>query len=223
MIRDVRVLVWLVQRNGKVEKYLKTHPHRKLQLATSNNVLPGWLNTDIDLNHDSIVYLDATKRFPFENNTFDYIMSEHMIEHIDYRSAQVMLQECLRVLNLGGRIRIATPDLRTILALHSNEKTALQKLYIDWAVARFMPEVRECKDVFVINHFFRAWGHCFLYDRETLKHALYTSGFRDIKFYAPGDSEDPMLKNLESHGKELESEEINQFETIVAEGRKETS
>ena len=72
----------------------------------------------------------------------------------------------------------------------------------------------------MINNFFRAWGHCFLYDQETLYHALYTAGFRDIKFYKPGDSEDPMLKNLESHGREI-TEDISQFETIVVEGRKE--
>lgn len=218
--RDMLVLVWLTRRNGKIADYLKAHPMKKLQLGTSNNILEGWLNTDIYLNHDSVVYLDATKRFPFDDNTFDYIMSEHMIEHVAYHTAQVMLKECFRVVKRGGRVRFATPDLRVLLALHCTEKTDAQTNYIDWAVARFMPEVLECKEVFVINNFFRAWGHCFLYDQETLYHALYTAGFRDIKFYKPGDSEDPMLKNLESHGREI-TEDINQFETIVVEGRKE--
>jgi predicted SAM-dependent methyltransferase len=218
--RDMLVLGWLTRRNGKIADYLKAHPMKKLQLGTSNNILEGWLNTDIYLNHDSVVYLDATKRFPFDDNTFDYIMSEHMIEHVEYHAAQVMLKECFRVVKRGGRARFATPDLRVLLALHCTEKTDAQTNYIDWAVARFMPEVLECKEVFVINNFFRAWGHCFLYDQETLYHALYTAGFRDIKFYKPGDSEDPMLKNLESHGREI-TEDINQFETIVVEGRKE--
>lgn len=39
--------------------------------------------------------------------------------------------------------------------------------------------------------------------------------------HKPGISEDPNLQNLESHGKELKAEDINQFETIVVEGRKE--
>ena len=218
---DTRVLVWLVKRNGKIADYLKAHQVKKLQLAASNNLLPGWLNTDVFLNHDPVVYLDATKRFPFDDNTFDYIMAEHMIEHIEYQAAQVMLEECFRVLKPGGRVRVATPDLRVLLNLYCQEKTDLQRYYIDWAVARFMPEVRECKDVFVINNFFRAWGHLFLYDRETLLHALSRSGFHKIMFYKPGESEDPILKNLECHGKELESEDINQFETIVVEGCKE--
>lgn len=83
LIMDMRVLVWLVKRKSKIAEYLKTHEVKKLQIGTSNNILEGWLNTDTILNHDSIIYLDATRRFPFEDNTFDYIMAEHMIEHID--------------------------------------------------------------------------------------------------------------------------------------------
>ena len=120
--------------------------------------------------------MDATTRFPFDDNTFDYVMAEHMIEHIEYEAADVMLRECFRVLKPGGRVRIATPDLRTLLALHSREKTSVQEFYIDWSSERFIPGARECKDVFVINNFFRAWGHCFIYDAETLTHALSMSG-----------------------------------------------
>jgi len=80
---------------------------------------------------------------------------------------------------------------------------------------------KRAKNVFVINNFFRAWGHCFLYDAETLVYALYTSGFSEIKLYKPGVSEDPNLQSLESHGKKLKAEDINQFEIIVVEGRKE--
>jgi predicted SAM-dependent methyltransferase len=222
LARDMRILVWLVKRNGRIADYLQAHPVSKLQLAASNNLLPGWLNTDMFPNHGPVVYLDATKRFPFDDNTFHYIMAEHMIEHLEYQGAQAMLRECFRVLKPEGRIRIATPDLQVLLALHSREKTDAQRDYIDWAVSRYLPEVRECQDVFVINHFFQSWGHCFLYDQGTLRQALHTSGFRDISFYNPGHSADPVLRNVECHGRQLRSEDINQFETIVVEGRKDS-
>jgi hypothetical protein len=106
-----------------------------------------------------------------------------------------------------------------LLSLSSKEKTDAQRKYLDWSTATFLPEVQTCKDVFVINNFFQSWGHRFLYDLETLRQALNAAGFHEIKFYKPGNSDDPVLRNLESHGKKI-TEEINQFETIVAEGRK---
>jgi predicted SAM-dependent methyltransferase len=220
LIRDTQVLIWLAAREGKVAEYLKAHPVKKLQLGTSNNLLFGWLNTDVFCNHRTVVYLDATRRFPFNDNTFDYVFSEHMIEHIDYHAGHAMLQECFRVLKPGGRIRIATPDLRVLLALLGEPKAEFQKYYIDWAIRRFAPAVKNNKDVFVINNFFRAWGHQFLYDTQTLQTILSTVGFRELNLFRPRASDDPNLEKLETHGRELESEEINQFETMVIEGRK---
>jgi predicted SAM-dependent methyltransferase len=45
--------------------------------------MSSWLNTDLlPINRD-VVYLDATRRLPFRNDQFDYVFSEHTIEHID--------------------------------------------------------------------------------------------------------------------------------------------
>jgi predicted SAM-dependent methyltransferase len=217
---DLRTIAWVAKRNSKITEYLRKQRVRKLQVGTSNNVLEGWLNTDIHPNHPDVIYMDATRRFPFYDNEFDYIIGEHMIEHVDYDAAQTMLRECFRVLRPGGKVRFATPDLRVLLSLHVPEKSEAQKIYIDWSSERFLPGVQQHKDVFVINNFFRAWGHSFLYDSETLAYALRASGFAAIKSYGPGLSDDPNLMDLESHGKEIQDESINQFETIVVEGQK---
>ena len=219
--RDIDVLLWIAQRKQRIAIYLSSYKVKKLQLGSSHNVLEGWLNTDIDPPNRSVVYMDATAAFPFGDSEFDYIMAEHMIEHIEYSAGQAMLRECLRVLKPGGRVRFATPDLAVLLALYFGEKTESQQEYIEWAAARFLKGIDSCKAVFVINNAFQSWGHRFLYDAETLRQALYTAGFRAIKFYKPGDSEDPILRNLEAHGREIESEVINQFETMVAEALKE--
>jgi hypothetical protein len=73
--------------------------------------------------------------------------------------------------------------------------------------------------VFVINNAFRGWGHQFLYDREMLAAIMSRVGFEDIGFYQPGVSDDENLQGIESHGRELGDEEINQFEAFAVEGQ----
>jgi len=214
---DLRIAMWCVSRRRKIRKYLNDARVRKLHIGASNSLLPGWLNTDIASWSREIIYMDATRRFPIPDDSFDYVMAEHVIEHVDHPAAQVMLQECYRILKPGGKVRLATPDLEVLIGLHSREKSDAQRYYIDWIVGRCLPDVSSCKDVFVINNAFRAWGHRFLYDRDTLGHTLAAAGFDEVKTCRAGISEDPNLQNLEAHGKEIQDEQINQFETIVLE------
>ena len=62
--------------------------------------------------------IDITKKFPFVSSTFDYVFSEHMIEHIKYQDGLKMLNESFRVLKPSGKIRISTPDLQFLLDLY---------------------------------------------------------------------------------------------------------
>jgi predicted SAM-dependent methyltransferase len=216
---DIKKIYGFITRRRKFRSYLRNKPLKKLQLGTSNSPMAGWLNTDLLPTGRKIAYLDATRRFPFNDDTFDYVYSEHMIEHIEHESAVFMLRECFRVLKPGGKIRISTPDLKVYTGLHSKEKTASQNHYIEWVTHRFMPEVDYCKEVFVINNAFRAWGHQFLYDRETLNATMTRIGFEDIQYYHPGASNDENLRGIELHGSLIQCEEINQFEVFALEGR----
>jgi len=218
-IIDIRVLRWWAIRPHAIRAYFESNGPKGLQIGTSRSLMGSWLNTDLLPTNREVVYLDATSRFPFRDDQFDYVWSEHMIEHTDYKSGVVMLSECFRVLKPGGTIRIATPDLEVLLGLYSKEKTPIQQRYLDWMIKRNLPGVTTCKEVFVINNAFRAWGHTFLYDRATLSDAMGRVGFRDIKFYKPGVSDEQHLQGLEKHGDVIGSEEINQFVTFVIEGK----
>ena len=80
----------------RIRSYLKTNEIKKLHIGAGKNILKGWLNADIKASLKT-VYLDASKKFPFKNNTFDYIFSEHLIEHLDYKGGINMLSECYRI------------------------------------------------------------------------------------------------------------------------------
>ena len=92
--------------------------------------MSGWLNSDIEPKLKDILYLDATQDFPIEDNSFDYIFSEHMIEHITYNDAKRMISECFRILKPGGVIRISTPDLSFLVDLYKDNKSEVQTQFI---------------------------------------------------------------------------------------------
>ena len=69
-------------RKQTVDAYLGSHSICSLQIGTGENPLPGWLNTDLEPTSSTVIFLDALAKFPFEDQVFDYIFSEHMIEHI---------------------------------------------------------------------------------------------------------------------------------------------
>jgi SAM-dependent methyltransferase len=209
-----------------IERYLQTHPTRKLQLGTGPNPLPGWLNTDLlpdtypELRGD-LVLLDAAGRFPLADMTFDYIFSEHQVEHIPEPDAREMVRECFRVLRPGGRIRIATPDLAAIVGLYDERLDATQQHYIDWVMRRFRPHVgsgdRRC---YVINHIFSDHSHRFIYDFDTMAAILTDAGFVAVVRRDPGESDDPALRGVESHGRAIGDEDVNRFESLVVEAQR---
>jgi predicted SAM-dependent methyltransferase len=216
---SVRRAIRLRRRREQIDSYLRDHSVRKLQLGTGDNVLDGWLNTDIHRFEgvDEIVYLDARAPFPLPDESFDVVFSEHMLEHIDYADGQQCLRECRRVLRPGGRIRIATPSLEQLTRLYDRELTDVQQRYLRWAVDSF-GDADATLPGFVINTFVRAWGHRFIYDGQTLRHALESAGFVDVEACRVGASGDPRLTGLERHIPE--APELNEYETIVLEARR---
>jgi predicted SAM-dependent methyltransferase len=180
--------------------------------------MKGWLNTDMDPKSREIVFLDATKPLPFKDYNFNYVFAEHCIEHLTYNEGLCMLRECYRILKPGGRIRIATPSLETLVGLYTPHKSELQQRFISWIIDSFLPEVRIYNECFVVNNAFRNpnWGHKFIYDRVTLEMAMKKSGFTNVAHYMPGQSDDAVLRGIEAHG----LEDMNRFETMVLEAER---
>ena len=209
----------LARRNRIIKSYLASNKIRKLQLGAGPAALDGWLNTDIAHESDRVVHLDATKPFPFDNDIFDCIYSEHMIEHISWHEGLFMLQECRRVLKPGGTIRIATPDLAVLIGLYSRNGDPLNERYIKWVTDKFLKGISVYKASFVINNAFRNWGHRFLYDGELIEMAMQEAGFTNIHRCSFGESDDANLRGIESHGRTVADDDMAAFETMVFEGK----
>lgn len=241
-----------VVRRAVIAEYFAKHTVRKLQVGCGGNILTGWLNSDLNPirsigvymasreeqpaasgavmdSHSTVrafkdvIFVDATKRLPFPDDSFDYVFSEHMIEHIGYPDAMRLISEAHRVLKPGGKVRISTPDLRFLIDLYNQDKSETQERYLAWAINSFQPDMRfeeiPDADTFVINNFVRNWGHQFIYDEKTLGGSLERVGFGDMRRCQPGESDDMNLHDIESHGRRI-SDDFNRLESIVLEAVK---
>lgn len=211
LVRKARRQKQLHERKGAIRRYLDQSPQRKLQIGTSINVLPGWFNVDIIPLYEGAYFMDATERFPFPDASFDYIFSEHMIEHVEYDQAQFMLAECYRVMKPGGRIRISTPDLQVLANLYATEKTPEQQRYLDHFYSLWFPSVEKRSVGLVVNQLFD-FEHKFLYDEETLTACLESAGFQSVTRQAPGTSSEAALTGIDAHANDYIA-----FETFVLE------
>jgi predicted SAM-dependent methyltransferase len=201
-----------------VGAYFRDNQIRKLHIGCGSNVLDTWLNSDFSPQTPGIVHLDATQRFPFEDCQFDFVFSEHMIEHISFSQGLVMLSECYRVLKERGKIRISTPDLCFLLELYKADKSDFQKEYIRWSTETFIPDAPYDDAIFVINNFVRDWGHLFIYDENTMQYALRKARFSQITRCPLNASDDEVLRNLENE--ERLPPGFLRLETMTFEGTK---
>jgi len=201
-----------------IGQYLQSHPVRKLQLGAGGNDAPGWLNTDIEPNKKEI-YLDATARYPFADGSFQYVFSEHMIEHVPWEAGVLMLRECFRVLANGGKIRIVTPNLAKFIQLLDGPPDADAQRFIEAKVRFNGGPVTPIPGVYILNRQVREYGHQFLYDPPTLRKTLELAGFKQIVQLEVAEKTDPVFREVELRTRHTDPDMklINNWEAMAFE------
>jgi SAM-dependent methyltransferase len=134
---------------------------------------------------DERYYLEhnAKQPFPCQDETFDWVYSEHFIEHLPREHAIGWLKEALRMLRPGGFVRLSTPDLRRYAsAFAGNDKSFFLEHHERIApVLGSVEEVPEADDprlpAWMMNQLFYSWNHRWIYDLEELRHAAVAAGF----------------------------------------------
>jgi len=171
----------------KVAK-LKKYDSLKLNIGCGKVKFPGWVNIDIEPGADLVI--DVRKRLPFNDNTVDLIYNEHFLEHITFEEGEKALREFRRCLKKKGVLRIALPDLDSIIQQYDKEFKNE-----DWFPTGY--EFVETKGM-AINMAFRWWGHKYLYNEEDLGNQLIKAGFQKMKRCEWNKSNYPELSNLET-------------------------
>jgi len=196
---------WVRSRGGAhdrrlIDAHLAATNSPRLHLGCGTRLLKGWLNSDFSPRSADSIRIDATQPLPFDDSTFDYVYSEHMIEHLRRPDAERLLGEINRVLRAGGRVRISTPDLDRLIALFrpTEQHTTDERRYIDLIATKSIPDIdpTTATAAHVLNNNIRDWGHQFLFDFRTLHDAMASAGFASIERFELQDSNDPALAGL---------------------------
>ena len=196
---------WVRSRGGAsdrrlVAEHLATSTAPRLHLGCGTRLLDGWLNSDFSPRSTDSIRIDATQPLPFDDSTFEYVYSEHMIEHLQRSDGERLLGEITRVLRPGGRVRISTPDLDRLIALFRPAElhTEDERRYIELIATKSITDIdpASATAVHVLNNNVRDWGHQFLFDAATLRGAMASAGLVAIEQFALQESNDPMLAGL---------------------------
>jgi predicted SAM-dependent methyltransferase len=199
----------------EISRYIGTNDQPKLNLGAAGNCVPGWLNVDLHPNFRA-THLDATRRWPFEDDTFYAMLCEHMIEHVTKENGKHILAEAFRTLKPGKYFRVITPDLnwfasRIIAPGDDNEIRYLG--FLDHFFER--SGTTWCD---AINLTFYEHGHRYIWSSEELSEELTRAGFVDLVLGRATEWTQTVFKDVEGHTKI--SGDLNAVEAFAIEARK---
>lgn len=169
---------------------------RPLRLCLGSGAAPiaGFVNIDMESGAD--VRLDLRFALPVPDSSVELIYSEHVIEHLDLDDGMALLRECRRVLQPGGVLRVATPDLDAVVRAYQGDWRAQD--WVNWPGHEWIDSPAR-----MINQSFHGWGHRHLYDHAELTLRLAQAGFGATRRCALGDSPTRGLAGLETRADSL--------------------
>lgn len=155
----------------------------------------GWIVTDVGPR--AALFLDATARWPLEDDSVSHVYADNVIEHISLDGARTMFREAARCLRPGGVIRLVTPDIRSHVELYLSGRAA-----VDSEVGGFYRGIGLVVEhpIDLLRIPIGAFGHHlgYVWDYETLAAELDRAGLRDIERLAIGESRDAAFAGLDS-------------------------
>jgi hypothetical protein len=185
---------WLVSPARRLERRrLLARRSLRLHIGCGRNIVPGWLNIDVEAFPGVDLRYDMRRRFPFADESVARIFCEHLVMGLDYHAdLPQFLSECHRVLEPDGVARFVAGNMAIYCRRYVEQGPAARagRAIGFMADGEMLPEVDGVPDgwnVFdtrleAINLVFRMNGHHrYAYDPETLAAALRRAGFSDIR------------------------------------------
>jgi predicted SAM-dependent methyltransferase len=91
---------------------------KMLNLGCGGRFHEAWINLDYAPQDRRVLRHDLREPLPFADESFETIYHSHVLEHLRRDRGRALILECFRVLEPGGILRIAVPDLEKIARLY---------------------------------------------------------------------------------------------------------
>lgn len=182
LLRSLRPLIFeLLSLLGRSIYFRKRTPkYDYINVGCGPNTLSSMDNMDFyqfSL-RGSVIGHDVRFQFPFENEVYRGIITEHTIEHLTPFDAINMLKEFHRILRPGGIVRIIVPDLEKYIKFY------LQDLANEEITNEFAAFENGCEAIWNLT---QNWEHVSCWDYKMLSKCLIDAGFKDCKHLRFGE------------------------------------
>jgi len=190
------LLPWRWHSLSKVRSRKDIHAN----VACGPFVLSGFINLDLFPISPEVFQWDCRWSLPFADASCKGIRAEHFVEHLEPREElPAFLEDCIRVLQPEGVLRIIVPDAEQYLRAYCGDGasgSAFEGLTTTNPFPRDLPTKMD-----VVNHVFHQWHeHRWGYDFENLARRMMDAGFQAVERTSYGNSRDPQLaKDREQH------------------------
>jgi predicted SAM-dependent methyltransferase len=133
---------------------------------------------------NKIGFADATKLIPLKDNSAECIYSCHMVDHLSREGVLVFLSEALRVLEIGGVLRVAVPDLRIAINEYLDSEDADNFMDGILVQAPAIKTIRQKLKLLVAGYRHHQW----MYDGKSLCKLFESCGFKEVQVFDNGNT-----------------------------------
>ncbi|MGA1839238.1 MAG: class I SAM-dependent methyltransferase [bacterium] len=152
-----------------------------ISLGSGKSVPIGWIGIDIYNRGTNVFYGDLRRPLNLPNQSVKAILAEHSLEHLFLDDVSRLLNECYRVLQSRGVIRIVSPDARFLIRIINNpaDIEVQEQILYDQEIHR--TEITPISHWIVANRISHQWGdHKSLLSAPLLIDLLCKAGFSNI-------------------------------------------
>lgn len=153
--------------------------------------------------------IDVSKPLPWADNSVEFIVISHCIEHISPAEAFSFLREARRILKPGGVIRVTVPDVVQIWEDATPE-------YLNWLKSMGWGDGSKASAIenIVCRH-----GHKGLFCSSSIWVLMAAAGFSQVQHQNRGFSKCPELASSDHHHLQI-GEAFDLIESCIVEGVK---